>query len=580
MQLTTQYPLSFIELDEEFSGHFANQYTTAREHWYGVTGAPTVYFDGGNDIVGSYGSCGSNYSAYLSTYNSIMQSDNGLSPVSIAGTFTINGSTANLSATFTLVDSYNVGSVQATFFLYENNIIYCCDPKGHSIWQRIVRVIDSKPITTLIDQGDVATATSTMTIDPTWVSSNLQACVVLEHPTKGIIQSSMLPPYDLLLNLTQKVASAPNGNATITFPASVWNFSTVNDPVTITVDQGAGWPTDFQVQGDPTWYTSHTVTMTGNQTLPLTIRIQTDVTKKIGTAGITATSGNSGYMTADSVQVFNMGPAILFVDDDNGATYQGYGFDQPFRDALDKLGYLYTWWDISNGHGGAAPLFADENGYDAIVWQTAYQQSSFLGDAQTSGLETFMDNGGRLYLDSMDYLTVAGSPNAFTAYLGLTSWTNNTKASSEIGIPGDPISDGLNLPLNWPTPGANRTDTLVPGATAAGILKSDTGYINAVRNQVNTKARVVFSTVPQNVFSTTDPDPNNNAAVMGRIMTWILNTDITAAPEQAAGRSSILRINPNPLGGQTQLSFQLSPQQRADQSISFWPMPPGGSSGT
>ncbi len=565
-ELQSQYPNQVIWADEHTSEHFSNQYTVARANWYGVNAAPTAFFNGGGETIGDYGSCAANYGIYQPIVANLLTQNSGLSPVSITGTFAINGSTANLSATFTLVDPVNLGTVRASFFLLEDDITYCCDAHGGNQWHHITRVIDYQPVTTLINQGDTATANSTMTLDPSWNTNNLMACVVLEHPSnpKQIIQASMLPPNDVTLSTPQQVLSIPQGSNAATFALSVFNFSTANDPVTLSVDQNAGWPTDFQIQGDPNWYTSKQITLAGSQTIAVTLRVQTDANKRTGTADFTAYSGNAGRSQSLSFLVFNLSPAILFVDDDNGGSYNGVPYDQPYRDGLDQNGYLYTWWDVANGYGGVTPSAAAMVGYDAVVWQTAYQTGGFLADPEIKAIESYLDSGGRLYLNSMDYLSVINGPTTFTTnYLGVASWTNNTKANTENGVSGDPISDGLTLPLTWPAPGANRTDTLVPTSNAVAIFQNESGYDNAVRNTVGAQGRVVFLTFPQNVLSTSAPDPNNNKSTMGRILSWILTTDVTAAPEPVAGRTGFLTANPNPLHSSAELSFRLSTQAAA-----------------
>ena len=120
-------------------------------------------------------------------------------------------------------------------------------------------------------------------------------------------------------------------------------------------------------------------------------------------------------------------------------------------------------------------------GYDCVVWQTAYLTST-LSQSDQDNLSGYLDAGGSLFLSSMDFLTGVTMPNNFvTSYLGVASYTNNTHASSVSGVGGDPITDGMNMTLNWPSGPANRVDTVNPATGAVVIFNSDTNHPAALR---------------------------------------------------------------------------------------------------
>ncbi len=547
----------------EYSGHFVNPYTLARISWYGVGAFPSVFFDGGNNEVGA-GACASAYNTYQPVLTALMAKKGDMSPVEITGTYSINGSTANISATFTQVDPITFSNVRASIFLYEDGITYCCDPEGHSTWDRMCRYIEYHPITSLVNPGDQATVTTAITLDPSWNTSNLHACIILENAAnpKEIYQASMLPAKgnDYSLSVPVQLSSCPGGTGIVTFPATLWNLQGATDDFNVTVDQASGWPTDFQVQGDPNWYTSHTVALAANQTAQITIRMQTDATKRIGTGDFSAKSINTGRLQSVALRLFNGSPAILFVNQDMDGSYNGVSYAQAYIDGLNQNGYLFDQWDATADHGGSGPGYDDELGYDAIVWETGWMTGGMLTDSETASLEMYLNGGGRLFLDGIGYLN-STSPSDFTQnYLGISSWTLDTKASTEYGITGDPITSGMTLPLSWPAPAANKVDTVVPGSTASTILQNEVGNSNAIRNTYGTSARIVFSTVPQSVYSTSAPNPNNNKTLVGNIMSWILTTTIVSVPGPVAANNSMLVVNPNPLHQTTQLSYRLSPK--------------------
>jgi hypothetical protein len=555
-----------IHLDEHLSDFFSNDRTMERGGWYWAAGVPDLFFDGGSEMLGSTGHCDGDQARDREVLRARLVRSRGMSPVAIDGAFAIQGDVALLSADFMLVDPLELGVTRATFFLYEDDITYCCDPSGNDHWDRICRYIDYRPIL-LRNPGDVASASTEIPLDPSWNVSNLHAVVILEKllDPKQIFQASGLPCHgiDFALSAPGRVASVRAGEGEARFRVSVRNLAIFEDQVTLEVDQGAGWPTDFQVEGDPQWRTTAVLPLAGGQGAEITVRIQTDAVPRKGIAGFTTRSAGSGRAQLVQFTVFNGSPAILLVDDDGGWDHQGTPYEQPFRDALEHVGYLYDWWDAKHDHGGVGPRFEDEIGYDAVLWATAYEIGGVLDSTEVAGIEAYLDSGGAFYLDSMGFLTGVPPSDEFTIdYLGAASWTIDTRATAEDGVPGDPITDGMRLPLTWYYSGLNRTDTVNPSPSAAVILYNELGRPNALRNTTASGARVVFSTVPQDAISQTAPDPSNSATLLRRILFWLLRVDpSTATPEPAAwppATPAALRASPNPLVGQTRFDLQLS----------------------
>lgn len=251
-------------------------------------------------------------------------------------------------------------------------------------------------------------------------------------------------------------------------------------------------------------------------------------------------------------------------DNDNNGSYQGVPYETPFLHALNNLGYLYDDWDVINGHAGATPVYSDMLGYDAILWETAYNTANPVSPDDITHLEQYLDSGGKLYLDSMDMLSLASLPGAWTAnYLGIASWSNNTRANTENGVSGDPITNGMVLPLTFPVQNANRIDTVNPTADAAAIFFSETNNPNAVRHQSG-NFQVVFSSVIQNAISEADPAPNNSQTLIQNILNWFFQQNSSGVPGGSAlAATRILAAQPNPFSPRTDLSFSLSARAAA-----------------
>ncbi len=340
-------------------------------------------------------------------------------------------------------------------------------------------------------------------------------------------------------------ASEPEGNGTAYFAGTVTSISKVADVITLSTSESGGWPIDFQVQGDPAYYQSYALHLAPGQATGITVRVRTDDVKRLGAGILSGTSANTGRLLQARLNVFNVAPSILLVDDDNGAHW-----DTPFIQGLGQLGDLYVRVDASSGPVQLA-------GYDAVIWATGYLVSP-LNQSEMNALMTYLDAGGTLFLSSMDLLTGLTLPNTFvTKYLGVQSWTINTRANSAIGVSGDPITSGMNMSLNWPTNGANRVDTVNPGSGASAIFYSETGHPAAVRYDSGT-FRTVFNSIAQNAMPTDNPNPNNSNTVIQNTLDWLLRMQPTGVESAQSQRSAPdLWTRPNPTKGAAEIGFSL-----------------------
>lgn len=528
--------------------------TTARAARYGVGGIPHVVVDGQINEIGA-DVCATQAGTYRNDINGRLSATGGQSPIKITGDLSVVGTTATITAHFEQVDPGTFTAHQGTLFIYEDNISWCCGYGGVSEWNGAVRMVRSTPVS-LTGVGQIVDVVqvldTTVFTTPPCNPANLHAAAVFElvGGLKTVIQSSDLIPLDFNWNLANRVQSVPAGNGVALFTGTVQNIGEVADLVTLSVDAGFGWPTDYQIEGDATWYTSHNLALNAGESKEITLRVQTDSVERIGEGTLSAQSANTGRVSGQSARVFNGDYAILLVDDDNNQAWE-----QVFVTDMNAVGRLF---DTVSGSAGLSDML----GYDAVIWQTGYMSSSLLSQEEIDGLMAYMDQDGRLFLSSLDFLSTQSSATTFlTDYLGVASWTSNTKANTETGVTGDPITAGMLHTLTWPAPSANRTDSVTPVAGAQSILTSDiTGAPNAIRFETVGGARSVFSTITQNVFSPSAPDPNNSKVLLDKILTWLLEGSTTdVIPGTVSNATRILGATPNPFMPSTELRFAISP---------------------
>ena len=145
---------------------------------------------------------------------------------------------------------------------------------------------------------------------------------------------------------------------------------------------------------------------------------------------------------------------ILIVDDDNGGST-----DKFYTTILDSMGIPYSLWDRVNG-----PLsYQMVQNSPIVIWFTEWAFPSLDIDDRLV-LTEYLDNGGNLYLSGQDLgwdLNENPGDSSQTAffynYLHADWGGDDAGVSSAQGVPGNPISDGLNFNIYQPGyPSANQ----------------------------------------------------------------------------------------------------------------------------
>ncbi len=163
-------------------------------------------------------------------------------------------------------------------------------------------------------------------------------------------------------------------------------------------------------------------------------------------------------------------PCVLLVDDDNNAPDNA----PYFTAALDNLGYGYNIFDTGGADG---PGLNDLLGYKMVIWFSgdAYGGSAGPNAADEGNLVTYLDGGGKLFLDSQDYLYDMGLTPFGQNYLGIASYTSDTgDANSIVGLAGDPIGDGLGpFSLTYPAGFSDYGDIVNPATGASTAFRAN-----------------------------------------------------------------------------------------------------------
>ena len=540
---------------------FENPYTQERDNWYGVSSIPHVIFDGLGHEVGA-GTCEGAADDYRVRINARLSDTASLSPVVITSDMTSTPFDVTITASYLLVEPVESSDLRATLLLYEDDIFWCCGEDGVDTWQHVTRVIYDEGVT-LTNLGDEAIVETTIPLDPEWDPAELHAVAYLQDTaTKEMIQGQAVgyaTTPDFSSWFAERMQSLPEGNATATFDATLVNVSEASDTFTLEFGDTFGdWQAEFYVCGDETPHSGPLeIVLAPWDVCEIEIQVHTDGIVADMTGSFRITSAASGRTHETPLRIFNGSYAILFVDDDGGGSYEG-----PFTAGLLALGYLFEHYDIKNGHGGLSPTVPYLDGFDIVIWTTAWQFSQIMSDAEIAVLMDFMDNGGCLFLTSQEFLDAQGVPNTFTTdYLGVESWQLDKAYEQLDGVPGDPIGDGISLPLHFQVPVYKVGDDAVPVPEAHAVFLAPDGSHATIRYTLPNGAKSVFMPSSFNAISESDPDPNNTTFVLGRILEWIEPQDPADATEMpgAVFASRIDGIHPNPFSSKTEIAFTLSP---------------------
>jgi hypothetical protein len=220
----------------------------------------------------------------------------------------------------------------------------------------------------------------------------------------------------------------------------------------------------------------------------------------------------AGYDTTSTFDIHIGEEPILLVDDDGGVSYQSR-----YTSALSGAGYSYAYWNVDTQ--GSPPL-SELNKREVVIWFTCQERFLTLTGQDERNLRDFLNAGGALFFSSMDYFWDRFEWFA-TDYLHVDDFTADVWSSSETGLGGDPVSNGLGLTMDYPF--TNYSDDITVGTGAVSIFTNSTGNPGALRYPgVGTAPyKVVYFGFPFEAIDN-EPAPNNRTTVMQRVIEWLL----------------------------------------------------------
>jgi len=543
-----------VRIDWHTSGGLANGSGAARAGYYGVTATPDVFFDGADDVLGA-GDSVSAYNTYspimaahaATTSKTILSASYDLNSVTGMGSLIIDAEVA-AGDTIATPDSCRIRAA-----LYEDNITLCCEPRtGFSLWQHIGRMMITEKPFTISNSGETQQVTQVFSLNPAWDVDNLHVVAWVQRntgtaPNKPVLQAAYARrQFDCALNDLDGAVATTNG-APGELDVELAYTGALDDDVILTLDKSSlpvGW--DAELVWNATVYpTGVTIpAMTDAQTEALIVRVIPDGSPGLGTVHLDArpASNTSGAVgTVHTYHVFNQRPSILFVDDDTGASSE-----VQFDAAITGAGYFAVPLTV-DVDGNPPATFMDD--YDVVIWNTGELATQTIGANPQAEIEAYLNGGGTFFLTSQGYLNHRGLNTFTTNFLKVSAFTSNVGAPTVVGVPLDPIGDGLSFTLTPPF--ANNADAVTPGSGAFAWLTSGANNV-AVRYDSGV-FRTVFMTAPFEGLSAPDA-----ALLTERVLDWLAPstiTDVNPPATAAAGRLELSPNAPNPFASRTTVRF-------------------------
>jgi hypothetical protein len=470
------------------------------------------------------------------------------SPVEITSVGYAGEGGGSVTAKFKATDTITYSNLQAQFVLIE---------ESNPSYPWTAKEVETAPIS-LSAPGDSMVVTRNFDVAFTPVG-DLQIVVFLEN-TSGpwvMLQSQLVPDPYAIAQATSVYASEIELSGTASYAATVTNGGTAVDTVTVSISQdelpaGVGasdWEASFREAGG-TWTSSPTeFVLNPSETLSLEARVIDNIGTTTGMCVTTLTTTSGGNPTrsgSSSFATFVDTPSILLFADD-----MGFGNESHWETELENLGYsAMTWVAQTRGRPSTELL----NSFWAVLWTTAQGNSfAFTGQDETA-VQDYLDNGGNLYLASMNFLSSRESATTFTQdYMHITSWTNDT--GSELyatGVTDDEISDGMELHLVYGPPPYNVDHFTVEAP--AEVIFTDVTPGNSGLKVAEGSSKLVFHSFPFECVSFFEADaPNNRETLLGRVLTWF-EGDVGVGDAEVH-RLAIDHVFPNPFNPATKIAF-------------------------
>ena len=527
----------------------------ARIQYYGVTGYPTLVWGGTTRMVGA-GTDVINGLPYRATILSML-------PEPTHFKITVNSVTYDpgfIDFDVEVMENVpDISNMKIRMAVIESGLSY----GGTAYDNVLLDMLADEPLTV----GGLGESQNVQaSFDPGTVLANMQVIIFIQDDTgmKVYASTSSLPTPDYSLRyyaLGDRQVVGPTGTPYEYDWFRLYNAGNVSDTfnVTVTGDLPDGWAAVlcdesqcygpvFSAELAPGEYKDLHISVTAFSSgyAPIDIELTQD--------GIV-----QEFPRALGYTYFTNDLDVLLVDDDGAEAYEEY-----FIDALDFHGYNYGVWNRNAG----APSNDVINSFPAIVWNCGWAFPT-VDEQDRAALSNYLDNGGALFITGQDIgwelQDIGGAAYQwYQDYLHAVFVSDDTNSYNLSGVPGDPITDGLDIVIQGGD-GANNqqypSDIDPADGSASVIWTYDSQRNGAIKADTGTY-RVVYLAFGYEAID----NAGDRRESMNKIMQWLLY-DPADVPGHSPEFRAFFSATPNPVTTTATLRFTLPQAGQANLKV-------------
>lgn len=394
---------------------------------------------------------------------------------------------------------------------------------------------------------------------------------IQDDNTRQIYQSKM---HDLNQNYMATMSTPDKyyfgaSSGTAVYRAYIKNIGLFPDTynINISFDGPAGWSNTFTtINGTFNLGETDAVTLSPGDSTEVLVNVNGNSINGYGKTTVQFISNQGSFGNAE-FRYTTFGLDVLVVDDDDGQNYESY--------IENELVTINAEYGIITSE--FIPANADSlNTFNIIIWNTGTTEPG-ISTAEMNCIKTFLNNGGKLYLNGVDIAYQLADPSSpyytsetiefFTNYLHSSYILREHSAVITLGISGDPITDGLGMMNLTGGTGANTINHsqghFVNQINAEGMYNANILSFwqkpdehPAIRAFHGVSGKVVFTAFGFESIALAE----RRALFAQRIIDWLsITVGVEENPSDLLPASFELQQNyPNPFNPETTIEFKVS----------------------